>query len=646
LAEGLEAPERVDGQDGAQIQALTGGPEKFASTSRLKPLAILTALGIVYGDIGTSPLYVFPAISAANGGSFDERSALGSLSLIFWTLIIVVSIKYALIVMRADNRGEGGILALMSLTRASWRGRNRYLVICGLVGAALLYGDGMITPAISVLSAAEGLEVASKGFAPYTMPIATLVLLLLFLVQRYGTAAVGRLFGPVMLVWFVFIAAIGVIGVASAPRVLFAADPRYAVWFLAHSGRTSFAILGAIFLCVTGAEAMYADMGHLGREPIRIAWAFIVLPAVLLNYAGQTALVLQNSGGDKPFFALVSGWMLYPAIIIAVVATVIASQAIITGAFSLTRQAMQLGWLPGMHINQTSSREHGQIYVPFVNWLMMLGTLALTIGFGHSDALAGAYGAAVSTTMLMTTAILFRVMDAIWRWWKVASIVIFSLFITVDIIFFAANLLKIAQGGWIPLVIGAALFTIMIAWHTGIAAMHRAQENDTLTIQQFIRQLRDRKIPRTPGTAIFITRFRGSIPPLIGDHVRQMGSLYEQTVALTVTFSSKPRVDPADRIKFEELGTGFWHVTLRFGFIDTPDVAKALHRDKSQCPVNLDNAIYFGERDYVVRRDRKPRLPAWRRLLFSFLYRNSVHLADRFNIPAQSFVQITREIEV
>jgi KUP system potassium uptake protein len=401
-----------------------------------------------------------------------------------------------------------------------------------------------------------------------------------------------------------------------------------------------------VFLCVTGAEAMYADMGHLGRGPIRIAWTLIVLPAVLLNYAGQTALVLLNSGGDKPFFALVPGWMLYPAVVISVVATVIASQAIITGAFSLTRQAMQLGWLPGMHINQTSSEEYGQIYVPFVNWLMMFGTLALTIGFGRSDALAGAYGAAVSTTMLMTTAILYRVMNAIWRWRKAAAIAIFSLFIMVDVVFFAANLLKIAQGGWIPLAIGAAIFVIMINWHAGIAAMHRAQERDTLSIQQFVRQLQDCKIPRPPGTAIFITRFRGSVPPLIGDHVRQMGSLYEQTVALTVNFSSRPRVNPADRIKFEKLGEGFWHVTLRFGFIDTPDVAKALHRDKEQCPINLDNAIYFSERDYVVQRKRKPRLTAWRRLLFSFLYRNSVHLADRFNIPPQNFVQISREIEV
>ncbi len=338
--------------------------------------------------------------------------------------------------------------------------------------------------------------------------------------------------------------------------------------------------------------------------------------------------------------------MLYPAVIISVVATVIASQAIITGAFSLTRQAMQLGWLPGMQINQTSSQAYGQIYVPFVNWLMMLGTLALTMGFRHSDALAGAYGAAVSTTMLMTTAILYRVMDAIWRWRRPVAVAMFSAFIGVDIVFFAANLLKIAQGGWIPLVIGGGIFVVMTTWRAGMEAMHRMQERDSRTVQQFIRRLQEAKIPRTPGTAIFITRFRGAIPPLIADHVRQMGSFYEHAVALTVSFSGRPRVDPARRIEFERVGDGFWHLTLHFGFIDTPDVAKALRRDKGRCPVDLDNAIYFSERDYVVPRKRRPRLAAWRRRLFSFLYRNSIHLADRFNIPAQDFVQISRQIEV
>jgi len=624
-------------------EAHQGHPDHL---ERLKPIAILTALGIVYGDIGTSPLYVFHAIARARGGQFDEESALGSLSLVFWTLIVVVSLKYALVVMRADNRGEGGILALMSLTRARWRGRNRYLIVCGLIGAALLYGDGMITPAISVLSAVEGLEVASRGFAPYTMPLAAVILLLLFLVQRLGTAAVGRAFGPVMLLWFVFIAILGVIGIGKAPHVIAAVDPLYAGAFLIHNGFASLAILGAVFLCVTGAEAMYADMGHIGREPIRIAWSAIVLPALLLNYAGQTAVVLAGGGGRNPFFALVPDWALYPAVALATVATVIASQAIITGAFSLTRQAMQLGWLPGMQINQTSSEAYGQIYVPFVNWLMMLGTLALTVIFAHSDRLAGAYGAAVSTTMLMTTAILYRIMRVSWRWPIWAAVAVFSLFMIVDISFFGANLMKIAEGGWIPLLVGGMIFLVMTTWHAGTDAMHRRQVRDAVTIAQFVRRLREDKVPRVPGRAIFLTRLRGFIPALIADHVSQMGSLYEEAIALSVVFTIRPRVRAHNRLSVERLGEGFWRVTVRFGFIEVPDVAKALHLDKSRCPIDPDDAIYFSEHDYVVARKQKPRLAAWRRGLFSFLNRNSIHPADRFNIPAENFVQITRRIEV
>jgi KUP system potassium uptake protein len=377
------------------------------SFAQARPLALIATLGVVYGDIGTSPLYVFRAVARANGGHFDQNAALGSLSLIFWTLIVVVATKYALIVMRASNRGEGGILALMALTRVSWRGRNRYLIICGLIGAALLYGDGIITPAISVLSAIEGLNGVSSSFAPFTMPLAAVILLALFLGQRFGTAAVGGVFGPLMLAWFVFIAALGVVGISKAPAVLAALNPSYLVDFLIHDRVAFLAILGAVFLCVTGAEAMYADMGQFGRSPIRFAWTVIVLPSLVLNYAGQTAVVLVNPGGvDNPFFSLASGWLLYPAIAISTLATVIASQAIITGSFSLTRQAIQLGWLPGMRVRQTSDEQVGQVYVPFVNWAMMLATLALTIGFASSDRLAGAYGAAVSTTMLMTTAIL------------------------------------------------------------------------------------------------------------------------------------------------------------------------------------------------------------------------------------------------
>ncbi len=621
--------------------------DRSKSVDRFKSIAIITALGIVYGDLGTSPLYVFQSLVELNHGHFDEESALGSLSLIFWTLLIVVSLKYAVVVMRADNRGEGGILALMSLTRASWRGRNRYLIAFGLIGAALLYGDGMITPAISVLSAVEGLKVASSDFAPYTMPIAAVILLVLFAVQRFGTAAVGIAFGPVMLLWFVAIAILGVMGIGQAPHVVMAVDPRYAASYLIHSGFGSLAILGAVFLCVTGAEAMYADMGQFGRKPVRIAWSAIVLPALLLNYAGLTAVALQNHGSDANlFFRLAPHWALYPTVILATLATVIASQAIITGSFSLTRQAMQLGWLPGMHINQTSSEEAGQIYVPFVNWLMMVGTLALTIIFAHSAKLAGAYGAAVSTTMLMTTAILYRILRTSWRWPKWAAIATFSLFIAVDLVYFAANMMKVADGGWIPLLVGALIFTIMTTWRAGTDAMHRVQERDMIALAQFVRQLRAHKVERVPGKAIFLTRLRGSVPSLIADHVRQFGSLYEEAIALTVKFAARPRVRPSNRLQVERLGEGFWQVTVRFGFMEVTNIPRALHQDKSKCPVDLDNAIYFSERDYAVARKQKPRLAGWRRRLFSFLYRNSIQPADRFYFPAENFVQISRQIEV
>ncbi len=612
-----------------------------------KPILTLTALGIVYGDIGTSPLYVFQTIAQAQNGRLDAASALGSLSLIFWTLIVVVTIKYSLVVMRADNHGEGGILALMSLTRVSWRGRNRYLIVCGLIGAALLYGDGMITPAISVLSAVEGLKVASPAFTPYTMPIAAMVLLLLFVVQRFGTAAVGRTFGPLMLFWFVCIAVLGLTGIIRAPRVLAAIDPRYAVEFLVHDGITSLAILGGVFLCVTGAEAMYADMGHLGRAPIRIAWTAIVLPALVLNYAGQTAIALENpAAGEGLFFQLAPSWMLYPLVALATLATIIASQAIITGSFSLTRQAMQLGWLPGMRIDQTSSEQHGQIYVPFVNWLTMIGTILLTVTFARSDRLAGAYGAAVSTTMLMTTAILYRVMAVIWRWRTAVARAVFSLFLAVDIAFFVANLTKIADGGWIPLVIGGVIFTVMTTWRAGMDAMQRNYDRDAESVAQFVRKLRDRKIERSSGKAIFLTRLREYIPPLVACHVRQLSSLPEEAIALTVRFVPRPRVRPGDHVRAEQLGQGFWHLTVRFGFVEVPDVPRVLHQEKLHCPADLDNAIYFSERDHVTGRKRKPRMAAWRRRLFAFLHRNAVHPADRFNLPPQNFVQIARQIEV
>lgn len=618
-----------------------------ARTQQFKSAAILTALGVVYGDIGTSPLYVYRAIGHTIGGQFDEQSALGSLSLIFWTLILTVSVKYCLLVMRADNRGEGGIIALMSLAHASWSGRTRYLIVFGLMGAALIYGDGVITPAISVLSAVEGLNVASRDFAPFAMPAAAAILICLFLIQRFGTAFVGKAFGPVMVIWFATIMGLGIMEISKEPHVLLAASPRYAVMFLADHALSSLAILGAVFLSVTGAEAMYADMGHIGRTPIRIAWFAIVLPALIINYAGQTAISIgQSQPATNPFFQLAPDWALYPLVILATLATIIASQAIITGAFSMTRQAMQLGWLPGMHIEQTSSEEYGQIYVPFVNWAMMAVTLALTISFASSENLAGAYGTAVSTTMLFTSALLYRVMRVSWGWPPATSLAIFCVLMFLDTVFFTANLSKIAEGGWIPILVGSGIFIIMTTWHAGQDALHRRQHEDTVTIKHFVRQLHEKKIKRVPGKAIFLTRLSGSIPPVIAAHVRQMGTFYEDVVALTVHFVNVPRVDHNRRIRTTRLGEGFWHLTVRFGFVEVPNIPRVLHDAKEDCPFVLDDAIYFSERDRVTRRKARPRLAAWRRHLFAFLYRNSIHPADRFNLPASNFIQIGRQREI
>ena len=607
----------------------------------------LTALGIVYGDIGTSPLYVFRAISKALDGSFNEQSALGSLSLIFWAITIIVTIKYCLFVMRADNRGEGGILALMSLSGARWRGRNRYLLIFGLIGAALIYGDGVITPAISVLSAMEGLDVASHQFAAYAMPLAAVILVLLFTFQRLGTAIVGKAFGPVMLMWFVTIALLGVFEIVQHPRVFVALNPTYGLAFLWQHGFVSFSILGAVYLSVTGAEAMYADMGHVGRRQIRIAWFALVVPALLLNYAGQTAVAIEPmQHGNNPFYQLAPQWGLYPLIVLATLATVIASQAIISGAFSMTRQAMQLGWLPAMHISQTSSEEVGQIYISFVNWLMMGATLALTIYFASSEKLAGAYGTAVSTTMIMTTALLYRVMRVSWHWKRPSALLVFSVLLFFDIVFFTANLTKISEGGWIPILVGASIFVVMTTWHAGLDAMHRRQHQDTVTIKNFVRKLQDREIPRLPGKAIFLTRLDGTIPPLIANHVRQMGSFYEEVAALTVHFVNRPHVEHDRRIKARRLGEGFWHLTIRFGFVEIPNVPRVLRDTKDQCPFPLDEALYFSEHDRVVRRRTSPRFAAWRRHLFSFLHRNSVYPSDRFYFPSENFVQIVRQREI
>jgi KUP system potassium uptake protein len=616
---------------------------------------VVAALGVVFGDLGTSPLYTFKAIAQVTGGTLDRDTALGSLSLVFWALIVTISVKYCLLVMRADNHGEGGILALMSMARLNWHGRKWLLIACGLFGAALIYGDGIITPAISVLSALEGLNVGGD-VAHYAMPLAVVVLIVLFAGQQFGTARVGGAFGPVMVVWFAVIALLGVVGIARHPDVLTAINPAFAARFLTEHGFVGFAMLGAVFLAITGGEALYADMGQFGRLPIRLAWFALVLPALLLNYAGQTALLIGggdggNNGGAvvNSFYQLAPGWALYPLVALATLATIIASQAIISGAFSLTRQAMQLGWLPGMAIKQTSPEEYGQIYVPFVNWTMMALTVVLIVSFGSSDRLAGAYGTAVSTTMLLTTVLLFRVMRKVWRWRIVVALPLFAVLITVDFAFFAANLLKIREGGWIPLLLGLVLFTIMIAWRDGVDAMHRGQNRASASVQEFLRETERDKRARVPGTAVFLTRgVSQRVHPLILQHVRQIGAIPRTLVMLTIRFVDRPRLPQQERVALRQLGPSFWHLTIRYGFFEFPDIPATLAKDCKNLggPPDLGHPVYFAERDEIVAKRGASYWWRVRRALFAFMFRNSIHAIDRFNLPAASLIEIGRRMEL
>jgi KUP system potassium uptake protein len=610
--------------------------------------AALAALGIVYGDLGTSPLYTMQTILGATGGQIAPADALGVLSLILWALIITVSLKYCVLVMRADNHGEGGILALMSLIGGQRTGSARMLVYFGLFGAALIYGDGIITPAISVLSALEGVKVATSALTPYVMPAAVLILLVLFAFQAMGTARIGKVFGPVMLLWFLAIAALGIAGILHRPEVLLAIDPRHALFFLARQGWASFLVLGGVFLAITGGEALYADMGHVGRVSIRASWYGVVLPALLLCYAGQTALLLDNPNTrDNPFFLLAPSWAVYPLVGLATVATIIASQAIITGAFSLTRQAMQLGWLPGMRIRQTSDEEYGQIYVPFVNWVIMAATLTLTVVFGSSDRLAAAYGTAVSTTMLLTTALLFTVMRERWGWPVAAAAPVAAVFLAVDMVFFAANLLKIADGGWIPLLFGALIFLGMVTWHQGNAALRLRHATDAAERADFLRRLNANAIARVPGTAVFLTGSRHPVSQLIMRHAEQFGALHENVASLRVEFAEIPRIAPEQRVEVTKIAPGFWGVTVRVGFIEVPNLPAALAAAQAKgCKLDLDDALYLGSRDDAVSGRTHRQMAAWRRVLFSFMYRNAVHPIDRFDLPPHQFLGMSRRIEI
>ncbi|CAI0830331.1 potassium transporter Kup [Serratia grimesii] len=605
------------------------------------------ALGVVFGDIGTSPLYTFKTVLFLSGDAPSVPVILGLLSLIFWTLVIVTSLKYAMFAMRIDNRGEGGIMALMSLLVSKTSTRPMVL-FAGLFGAALIYGDGAITPAISVLSALEGLNIVLPESQPYILPAAVVILVSLFAIQPLGTALIGRVFGPIMALWFFSIAALGIWGIIQHPAVLMALNPLYGINFLFSNGVTSFLVLGGVFLCVTGAEALYADMGHFGKKPIWLAWFGIVFPSLLLNYAGQAALIL--SGADVTqniFFRLCPPLLQIPLVILATLATIIASQAIISGAFSMTRQAIQLGWLPRLQVKQTTEESYGQIYIGAINWLLMAVTVFLTVFFKSSDNLAAAYGIAVSLTMIMTTGLLFVAMREVWRWGVVTSLLVAGGFFIVDLSFLLANLSKVMQGGYVPLLLATLVYGVMLIWHRGVLAASRTLGEKSVPLTDFLAHLEEQKIPRVPGTAIFLTRTLNGTPPVMKWHVKRNGSLHATVLTLNIMIANEPRVANAERLVIRQQSPGFWCGIASYGFMERPHIPRLLrHVEAQKTGLNFDDATYYLGHETVVRREANDRLPAWQRNIFALMVRNGMHVTDYYYLPSDQVVEISRRVPV
>jgi KUP system potassium uptake protein len=634
-----------------------------------KQLAILAfgALGIVYGDIGTSPLYAFKeCFFGPHSFPVTTSNVLGILSLIFWSLNFVVTFKYLSMVMRADNRGEGGILALLALVRPSGplTGTGRLLIATGLFGSALLYGDGIITPAISVLSAVEGLSVATPALEHWVVPIVFLIILALFALQRRGTAGVGAVFGPITGIWFICIAILGVIGISHEPGVLRALDPRYAVGFFAREGWTGVTVLAAVILVVTGGEALYADMGHFGRRPIRLAWFGLVLPALVLNYFGQGALLLNDPGAARnPFYALVPSWALYPMVGIATAAAVVASQALISGAFSLTRQAIQLGYSPRMKIIHTSSSTIGQIYIPTVNTILMLCCLGLVVAFQNASALALTYGVALSGTMTITTILFAIVMRRLWGWsrWKVGGITL--LFLTVDLAFVGANMLKVPNGGWLPLLVAGVVYLLMSTWKKGRVRLTGIVRENTLPMELFLDDIRRRQPYRVPGAAVFMTSDAEGAPPVLLHHLKHNKVLHEKVMLMSIHTEEIPQVSDRDRVKCSELGEGFYQVKAHYGFMETPDVPEVLRAlaraqdDGKPIPVKLANTTFYLGRETLIaiptpkRKSKGDRVPEGRRMgrlrkkLFILMTRNAQSATAYFGLPPNRVVELGAQIQ-
>src|SRR4051794_80135 len=614
-------------------------------------LLTLSAIGVVYGDIGTSPLYALrECFHGIHGVAATHENVLGVLSLIFWSLTLIISIKYILFVMRADNNGEGGILALLALVAQSpgaQRKSRASLVALGLFGAALLYGDGMITPAISVLGAVEGLDVATHIFEPYIVPITLVILVGLFMIQSRGTARVGLLFGPVMVVWFVTIAVLGVSWVAQEPRVLAAFNPLHGLSFFQRNGWHGFVVLGSVFLVVTGGEALYADMGHFGRKPIRLAWFTIVLPALFLNYLGQGAMILTHPDrASSPFYLMAPRWGLYPLVALAMMAAIIASQALISGAFSLTRQAIQLGYSPRLDIQYTSSQHQGQIYIPQVNWGLMLATIGLVLGFGSSSALAAAYGMAVTLTMLITTMLAYLVARSAWGVRRMVAGSLAAFFFLIEFGFFGANLTKIAHGGWFPLVIGAIVYTILSTWKRGRALLAARMRERLYPFDRFLSDIEAYPPQRVSGTAIFMTSNLQGTPPTLLHNLQHNKVLHERVILLTVVTSDTPYVSTEKRTEVEVLGQGFYRLTVRYGFMEEPDVPDALRA--ASVPgfkIDLNETTFFLGLETLLA-TRRPGLPLWRERLFVLIARNAVRANSFFKIPPERVVELGMQVEL
>jgi KUP system potassium uptake protein len=611
---------------------------------------MLGAIGVVYGDIGTSPLYTLKeAFTGHHSVAVTHDNVLGILSLVFWSLMIIVTLKYVTIIMRADNRGEGGIMALTALVLRATRDTKRrwMLMALGLFGAALFYGDSMITPAISVLSAVEGLEVAAPALEPYVVPVAIAVLIGLFVVQRHGTARVGALFGPVMLIWFLTLGALGIWNILRYPEVLTALNPAYAVQFFSFNGWHGYFALGSVVLAVTGAEALYADMGHFGASPIRYAWLSFVLPALLLNYLGQGAVILIDPAAVRsPFFLQVPAWGLFPLLILATAATVIASQAVISGAYSLTRQAIQLGYCPRMDVMHTSEHAIGQIYLPWINWVLLTAIIGLVLGFRSSSNLAAAYGIAVTATMAIDSILAFVVMRFLWGWSMAIALPLAAVFLLIDIAFFTSNAIKIVEGGWFPVLIGIVVFVLLATWRRGREILFTRMRPGAIPVAPFIQSIAVNPPARVPGTAVFLTTSQEGVPHALLHNLNHNKVLHDRILLLTVVTEEVPRVPDSDRVAVERLEAGFYRMKVRYGFMDDPDIPAALELAASRGLVfEPMETSYFLSRETIIP-TVSPGMAMWRERLFATMARNSSSATAYFKLPANRVVELGTQIEI